>query len=542
MRELLAQLLGHARGAWRYRWYALAVAWIVATVGWGATLMMAPIFQAQARVYVDTESVLKPLLTGLAVNVDAEHRVNMMARMIMGRTNLERVARETDLSLRAHTPEGFEQLVNSLARHVTLESGNGGAPTLGATTTNVYGLNANNVYTLRYTDSDPTMAQRVVQRLLDAFVEDTLGIKRADTDKAQEFLQAQIRDYETRLRAAEDRLADFKQHNVGLLPGEAGDYYTRLQGEQNKLADLQAKYRLAVQARSEIAKQLEGEEPTFGLFNGGSGDTASADADPQIAEYKRQLDQLLLQYTDHHPKVIALKATIAQLEAQKAASRAKARATPSLPQNRTQAAAMALDINPVYQNLRLEQSRTDVALAELRQQIADEEHVVADLKARVNTMPQTEAQLTQLTRDYEVTKAEHTALVQRLQSARLSDSADVTNNPLRFRIIEPPKRPLAPVGPNRVLLMTGALLAALAAGAGLALILNQMKPVFVSRGMLAAVTGLPVLGSVSFVQQNAGHSQEPLRLGIVGGALLVLYALGLLVADSVSSAIHALIG
>lgn len=535
MRETIAQLIGQVRGAWRYRWQALGVAWVVAIIGWAVTMSLPPIYEARARVYVDTDSVLKPLLNGLAVNPDTDNRVNMMARMIMGRANLERVARETDLSLRAHSPEQFDELINSLARHVTLEGGNGGV-------SNVFGLNASNVYSLRYTDSDPAMAQRVVQRLLDAFVEDTLGIKRADTDRAQQFLEAQIKDYETRLQAAEDRLAQFKQRYVGTLPGQAGDYYTRLQAEQTKLEDLQARYRLAQQARAEISKQLEGEEPTFGLFNGG-GDEAGASADPQLADLQHQLDQLLLVYTDKHPKVIALKATIAQLQAQKAAaSKAQAqKAAAGVPQSRSQAAAMALDVNPVYQNLRLEQSRTDVALVELREQVAEEEHSVADLKARVNTIPQTEAQLTQLTRDYEVTKAEHTALVQRLESARLSDQADITNNPVKFRIIEPPQRPLTPVGPKRILLMTGALLAGLAAGTALALLLNQLKPVFLSRAMLGAATGLPVLGSISFVQHRADRS-EPMLLGIACGALLVVYALGLLMADSVSSAIHVLTG
>ena len=538
MRELVTQVLGEVHGTWRFRWYALAVAWIVALVSWCAVVLLPPIYEARARVYVDTDSVLKPLLTGLTVNADTENRVNMMARMIMGRTNLERVARETDLSLRAHSPEDFDQLVGSLARHVTLESGNGGAPAMGGNTNNVYGLNSSNVYTLRFTDSDPAMALRVVQRLLDAFVEDTLGLKRADSDRAQEFLQAQIRDYEQRLRTAEQRLADFKQHNVGLLPGQTGDYYTRLQTEQNKLEDLQARYRLALETRNELSKQLAGEEPTFGLMGG---DDSTDSGNGQIAELKRQLNQLLLTYTEKHPKVIALKATIAQLEAQDAARRRQAHSAPAVPQSRADAVTMALDVNPVYQNLRLEQSRTEVSLAELRQQIAEEQHVVQDLKARVNTIPQTEVQLTQLTRDYEVTKGEHTALVQRLESARLSDQADASTNPVKFRIIEPPLKPLAPVGPKRALMMSGALLAALVVAGGLAVLLNRLRPVFVSRAMLGAVTGLPVLGSISLARPSTDN-REPLLLGLAAGALLVVYALAVLAVNSLNSAVRVLLG
>src|SRR5262245_42089395 len=242
MQELLAQVLTQARNAWRFRWYAVACAWAVAVAGWIYALSQPDIYQARARVFVDTDSVLKPLLSGLAVDTNVQNRVAMMSQVLMSRPNLEKVARETDLYLRAPTPEDFARLVDKLPTKIALEGGG-----------------RDNTYTLRYSDTDPVMAQRIVQRLLDAFVEDTLGIKRADTDTAQEFLQQQIREYEARLREAEDRLAKFKKDNVGLLPGETGDYYTRLQAAQTKLGELRAQYRLVEERRNELSKQLEGE-------------------------------------------------------------------------------------------------------------------------------------------------------------------------------------------------------------------------------------------------------------------------------------------
>src|SRR6266404_7880519 len=99
MKEMIGQFLMQLRGATRYRWAALIVAWVVALVGWALVMTIQDVYEARARVFVDTESVLKPLLSGLAVNTDVTSRVNLMARVIMGRPNLERVARETDLSL-----------------------------------------------------------------------------------------------------------------------------------------------------------------------------------------------------------------------------------------------------------------------------------------------------------------------------------------------------------------------------------------------------------------------------------------------------------
>ena len=524
MKELFGQILIHVRGAWRFRWYALAACWGVALVGWLFVLSMPDVYESRARVYVDTDSVLKPLLSGLAVNTDVTNRVNMMSRVLMGRPNLERVAKETDLYLRAPDQQAFERLVSQLSVAIQLEGGG-----------------SDNTYSLRYDDSDPAMAQRVVRKLLDSFVEDTLGIKRADSDSAQKFLVAQIKEYEQRLRDAEDRLATFKQKNVGNMPGQTGDYYAQLQNASGSLEELRAKFRLATERSRELTKQLEGEEPTFGLFTEGDGSEGANDG--QIAEYRRQLDQLLLQYTDKHPRVVALQETIAQLEAQRVAHAPK-KNTP-VARDKRNAATLALDINPVYQNLKIELSRVQVELAELRQQIGEKEAAVAMLKSRVNTVPETEAELTRLNRDYEVNKAQHQALMQRLESARLSESAENSTEQVRFRIIEPPTEALIPIGPKRALMMSAVLCAALGAGIVLAFFFNQLKPVFLSRGMLANITGLPVLGSISFVAPKITRSvflRDPVMITLAGGALFVVYVLAVGLQEPASRLLHTIMG
>jgi capsular polysaccharide biosynthesis protein len=178
--------------------------------------------------------------------------------------------------------------------------------------------------------------------------------------------------------------------------------------------------------------------------------------------------------------------------------------------------------------LKLELSRVQVELAELRQQITEKESAVATLKSRVNTVPETEAELTRLNRDYEVNKAQHQALLQRLESARLSQSAETSTEQVRFRIIEPPTEPLIPIGPKRALFMTAVLCAALGAGIVLAFFINQLKPVFLSRGMLANITGLPVLGSISYVAPKSKQGffrRDPVLITLAGGALFMLYML-----------------
>lgn len=498
MRDQLLLILAHIRGAWRFKWTALIVAWTVAVVGWIGIALIPNQYEARAKIFVDAESVLKPLLQGLAVNTDVMNQVNMMSRVLMSRPNLEKVAQQTDLYLRAPTPEGFQRMVEGLPQRIGLAGG------------------AGNVFGVTFKDNDPQMAYRVVKTLVDTFVESAIGVKREDASGAQRFLREQIQDYEQKLREAEDRLAEFKKTNIGLMPGETGDYYQRRQTASEELAKLRSQYALTEQRRDELRRQLQGEEPTFGLFSGGAATkNAGGVSDPRLAEYQRQLDQLLLEFTDKHPRVIALRETMQQLKDKKGPD---AVPPPVVETDPARIAARALDVNPVYQNMKINLSQTELELVDLRNKIAQQQSAVSDLQTRVNTIPEVEAQLARLNRDYEVNRAQYQALLQRLESARLSEQAEGSREQIKFRIIEPPTVPLVPLGPNRPLLATLVFLFAVGTGASVAVLRNLLKPVFSNRATLASVINVPVLGVISLAR-NGNAALGGRSLQWVGGAV-----------------------
>jgi len=478
MRDQLLLFLAQARGAWRFKWTALIVAWVVAIVGWLVVGSIHNQYEARAKIFVDAESVLKPLLQGLAVNTDVMNQVNMMSRVLMSRPNLEKVAQETDLSLRAPTPEAFQRLIEGLPKQIGLNGGNG------------------NVFAVSFQDSDPQMAHRVVKTLVDTFVESAIGVKREDASGAQRFLKEQLADYEQKLRDAEDRLAQFKKENIGYMPGETGDYYQRRQAATEEMSKLKAQFALAEQRRDELRRQLQGEEPTFGIFGGNTNAKGKAltPVEAKIAELEREKERLLLEYTEKHPRVRALDDTIQKLRDQKDPN---AVAAPAPEIDPTRMAARALDVNPVYQSMKLNLSQSDLEVVELRNKIAQQQIVVSDLQSRVNTIPEVEAQLSRLNRDYEVNRAQYQALLQRLESARLSEEAEGAREQVKFRVIEPPTLPLVPLSPNRPLLASAVLIMALAAGIGAAILRNLINPVFSDRASLALATQVPVLGVIT---------------------------------------------
>jgi len=405
MKEIITEIMVILRGAWRYRWHAVVVAWAVAIIGWLFVQFMPDKYESRTQVYVDTDSLLKPLLSGLAVNRDVVSQVGMMQAVMLSRPNLEKVAQQTDLLVKAKTRRDQETVIDSLAKRIEL-----GRPTGPGSSANTFEVT--------FADTDPAVAHRVVRTLLDTFMEDSLGMKRSDAGVAQRFLQSQLKDYEAKLTEAEQRLAQFKQQNVGLLPGMGGDYYQRLEGEMGTMQQLRQRYDQLSQRRAELARQLAGEEPTYGIM----GSSGGSPIDGQIARFKAQLDELLLTYTEKHPQVISLKETIARLEEEKrnGAKVSTSVAPPGAELTADQAMARSLDLNPVYQNLRMSLSQADADLAELRGQMAAQQAVIADLRSRVDAIPEVEAELTRLSRDYEVNKQQYDTLLQRLESAKIS--------------------------------------------------------------------------------------------------------------------------
>ena len=119
---------------------------------------------------------------------------------------------------------------------------------------------AGTIYSFHYTDITRERALRVVETLLTTFVEQTLGGKREGSEHAQRFLETQIKDYEQRLSAAEDRLAAFKKKNVGLMPSEQGGYFTQLQNEVDAAKKAETNLSIAMSRREELAKQLHSDE------------------------------------------------------------------------------------------------------------------------------------------------------------------------------------------------------------------------------------------------------------------------------------------
>jgi polysaccharide chain length determinant protein (PEP-CTERM system associated) len=507
MNDITRQLLYYASAAWRKRWWGMAFAWLVAIAGWAVVFTMPDRYEAYARVYVDTQSVLRPLLAGVAVQPNIDQLVSMMSRTLISRPNLEKVLRMADLDIRVKTPEDRERLVNSLSRTLDLKS-----------------AGRENLYTISYSDRNPQDAKKVVQALLTLFIEGSLGDKRKDSDTARRFLDEQLKVYSEKLTTAENAVTEFKRRYIGLLPGEGQSFYTRIGEGQSALNQARLELKEAENGRDALRRQLVLDQPPALLDERSVVDAPNPEIDARIQSLQQRLDSLRMNFTDQHPDITSITRMIEQLREQKQRE-AKLRKPPP---------AARSSPNSLMDQLSVSVAEAEANVASLRARVSEYERRFNELKAAANALPQVEAEYKQLTRDYEVTKSNYEKLLSRRESAQISGDMESNASGVDFRVVDPPVVPSVPNWPNRPLFMSLVLLAALVGGVAFSTLISQLRPTVDDEKRLREVSGLTVIGSVWIArtaEMRAGHKKRLLALlasflsllSAYGAIMLVLF-------------------
>ncbi|HUG25782.1 XrtA system polysaccharide chain length determinant [Piscinibacter sp.] len=480
MEQLIQQALDLGRSMWRRRWYGLLVAWLVGVAGALALMLVANRYEASARVYVDTKTVLRPLMRDLTVEPDMDQTVGMLARTLITRPNVELLLRKTGLAAEAQSPAKRDRMVETLLREIK-----------------VAGVGRDNVFKFTYRDVHPDRARLVVQHLVTMFLESDTGAKRRDAEAARGFIDEQIKSYEQRLADSENRLKEFKLRNLGMADSGGKDYFARISTLTEELSKLTVEMHAAEQARDALRHALSGE--TMSLLP----DVLPATTTPQVSEYnarldsqRKQLDDLLRRFTDLHPDVVATRRLIERLEEERQREiDAHRRALESNPVPATSQAS------PMMQQVRLALAEAEANVASIRVRLRDTQARLGQLRASASRVPQIEAELAQLNRDYDVVRRTYETMVARREKASLSEDVDATRS-AQFRVIDPPRTSPQPVFPNRVALAPLVLLAALAAGVATCFAFVQLLPTFDNSRVLRNATQRPVLGSVSMVMND----------------------------------------
>jgi polysaccharide chain length determinant protein (PEP-CTERM system associated) len=441
-----------------------------------------------------------------------------MQRTLLSRPNLEQLLRLTDLDTGIRTPAEKEALFKRLASDISVSP-----ITL-------------NLLALSYRDSDPALAKNIVQSLLTIFAEKMAGSSRAEMDSAQRFLDDEIASYRDQLRAAEKRRSDLAEKYPDIVrnrtPDAPGgdDNGNRLEQARGTVTQLKLELGDVTSKRDAIQKDLAA-VPTMltvdhgpqVIVNGGQLTPVEA----RLQELRRNLDGLLLKYTEEHPDVKAARQAIAQLQAEATKSSSGGAGQPGNPANKGQIA------NGAYDQIKVRLVEAEAAVAAVQRRVSEAETQQAKIEAIAKSAPGVLVQAQDLDRDYGVLKRNYMELVARRESTQIANAADTKTEKIQFRIVDPPQVPIVPVAPNRPLLMTYVLALGIGAGPVAPLLVMQLDRSFATLGQLRNL-GIPILGSVSRLSIGAAQRRAALQLiGVTASALVLVAVYGTLLMLSI---------
>jgi polysaccharide chain length determinant protein (PEP-CTERM system associated) len=290
------------------------------------------------------------------------------------------------------------------------------------------------------------------------------------------------------------------------LPGQEGGYFERMRAESDALERAQKELRLAETRRERLVAQRDSESPIV-ASGAGTLEPAPNSIDARIRDYRATLDRLLLEYTDRHPDVINAREALVRLEQQRNEQLL------ALGVSHPDQEVSTLGSNPVYESVRIALNEIDVTIQALQADVTERTAKLSQLQALIDEVPEVEAELARLNRDYEVVYEQYQSMVRSREIQALSRKASDTDD-VDFRVIDPPLAGFEPVAPNRMLLLAAVFALSLGAGGALCWLLAQLRPVFTSVASLREVCALPVLGTVS--QAWEAEHRRRRRIALLG--------------------------
>jgi polysaccharide chain length determinant protein (PEP-CTERM system associated) len=479
MRNLRVLLIFYLAEAWRRKWYAVGVAWAVCVVGWVALEFVPDIYESDARLYVDTDAVLFPLLKGIAVDTESVNKIEILQKSILSHDNIDQIVTIVFPTVPPGPNADRERLIRRLTQEIRVTS------------------QERNLFIVGYTDRDPKVARDVVKTAISAFLKSQAGTAHAQMSDAQQFLRQQIDTYEQQLTDAENRRAQYLAQHTDVLQGE-GNFAAHLASARAALAAAQTEQADAKVRLHTLQQEIAG-IPKLLSTDALSASTGTASPVSRLAEAEQNLTKLRLRFTEAYPDVRAAEQLVATLRAEAA--------TTAGPANTTDPHGLGRNVsNPVYEQVRLRIVEAETNIASLDIKIGNAKANVQHLEELAREAPAIEAKYKRLDRDYTVLKSNHDELLSRLESARIAAAADASTNNRELQVIDPPRIGQLPVGPKRRLLISAVLCAglfsAIAAVAGLKYLDQSVNT---SRSL--SEFGRPVLGSISLLVDDLARRQ-----------------------------------
>lgn len=373
---------------------------------------------------------------------------------------------------------------------------------------------------IEFSDTEPDRAFKTTKRLAELFIREGEKSKSKESKEAYDFIENQVKEYLLKLTKVENDLRDFRSDNPDARPGMEAGVSAKIVRHQSNIEQAKLDLRETEIRRESLVKQLSG-EAAITISQSKEGQYKS-----KIAILQEALEKLRLDYQDTYPDVIRIKFQIVDLKKsleQEVSKRKKAQ----LEAKNTGHVFIdeSILLNPIYQQLRTDAAKAETKITTLKARIRQMTQMLNKQFSRSRKIHGGEAELSQLTRDYEVNRGIYQDLLRRRENARVSRSLDLEGSGLTYEIQEPAKLPLIPTGIRFMHFVIAGLVLGLMIPIGLIFVLLQLDPRIRFSQAISSDLELPIISEISNIRSSSELHKEKINLIYISVGLLIIFAL-----------------
>jgi len=400
-----------------------------------------PTYRAEAVILVDSQKVPERYVAS-TVSADVQDRLAAISQQILASSRLQRVIDTYHLYDREKARLSQEEIVEMMRKdtQITLERG--------------LSQERTNAFRIAYQGRDPNTVSNVANEIGNLFIEQNLRTRENHAEGTAAFIEEQLQQAKKTLGTLEAELEAYKLQHKGELPEQEGSLAASLSRLQIELQGNQDAINRAGQSHALLTSSLSMAESTAKVLertaaSRGANQANAAAAPRNSAALQAELDALRLRYTVDHPDVQRLEKLVAQ-------AKQSEKAPPSGVKDAAAASQASVDGAPdlLQQRERIASLRTELALANRELEFRNNERKeiltkIAALQGRMDALPVREQELTALSRDYEIAKANYKSLLNNRLAADMATDLERRQQGERFTMIDPAQPPVKPSAPDR---------------------------------------------------------------------------------------------
>jgi polysaccharide biosynthesis transport protein len=507
----------------RRRWLILLSVFTGWFLIWGASWIVPATYQSESLIVVDQQKVPDQYVVP-NISSNLQDRLQSLTEQILSRTNLEETIERLHLYPHHRSLFGFGDPVEQMRRNIKIDLVS--APDRPGEYT---------AFRMSYAASTPELAQTVNRELTSLFIADNLNVQRQLSENTTAFLESQLADSRARMEEQEAKVASFKATHMGDLPSQLESNVQILAGLQSQLQNSQQALDAARRQKLYLESLLQQFMSAQASLDSGdiNGAGAAQSLDKQLLDMRLALQELQARYTPEHPDIIALKDKIAKAERLKKQSEAEAIASQKEHKDSgtTDSAVPtgAQSSSPNIMQLQSQLKANQLEIVNIQQHEKDLESQISGYQSRLNLTPETEQELTAISRGYEESKSNYNSLLQKKMQSQLATSLEHRQQGEQFRIVDPPSLPTKPSAPNHLLFSMAGLLVGAFLGLSLTALLEMMNVRIRKEQDLAGIVPVSVLvGIPHLATPHEARNRERIWWTELGAAtgLVVLIVLG----------------